>query len=80
MGCIHSIWAGIELEMCIEKNEWLDLVHQPFPILVRLDVRAIASEVGGLAELRGAEVSSYLALDSGDSLLSNSSLGFQIGY
>jgi hypothetical protein len=78
--CIHSIWAGIELEMCIEKNEWLDLVHQPFPILVRLDVRAIASEVGGLAELRGAEVSSYLALDSGDSLLSNSSLGFQIGY
>jgi hypothetical protein len=26
--CIHSIWAGIELEMCIEKNEWLDLVHQ----------------------------------------------------
>jgi hypothetical protein len=78
--CIHSIWAGIELEMCIEKNEWLDLVHQPFPILVRLDVRAIASEVGGLAELRGAEVSSYLALDSGDSLLSDSSLGFQIGY
>ena len=80
MGCIHSIWAGIELEMCIEKNEWLDLVHQPFPILVRLDVRAIASEVASLAELRGAEVSSYLALDSGDSLLSDSSLGFQIGY
>ena len=80
MECIHSIWAGIELEMCIEKNKWLDLVHQPFPILVRLDVRAIASEVASLAELRGAEVSSYLALDSGDSLLSDSSLGFQIGY